>query len=86
MSNNQPIQTLKRGPIHAAIWAHEGNETRYYKVTVEKRYFDEKSQEFRSTQSLGRDELPMVTSVLEEAYVAIFELQKADRTSESEQS
>ena len=84
MSNNQPIQPFKRGPIHAAIWAHEASETRYYKVTVEKRYFVEESQEFRGTNSFGRDELPMVTSVLEEAYAAIFELQTADRSSEPE--
>lgn len=86
MSNKQPIRTLRRGPIHVAIWAHEASESRYYKVSLQKRYFDEEAQEFRGTQSLGRDELPMVRSALEEAYDAIFELQAADRAEQSEQS
>lgn len=84
---NKPVKTLSIGAIRAAIWGHDTESgRRFYKVSVERRYFDSKAEEFGSTRSFSRDELPAVAKLLDDAYAAIFELQSADRSANDTQA
>ncbi len=72
MANNKPAQDIRLGRIRASIWANETekNGTRY-NVTVERLYKD--GDDWKFSQSFGRDDLLLVAKVLDQAHTWIFE-------------
>lgn len=76
----QPFERIRLGAVHAAIWRHT-NADGYarYGVTIQRRYLDEDSGEWKSNDSFNRDELLTVAKVADLANSRIHELQTEDR-------
>lgn len=73
---NKPIHVLRLKGVKCSIWANavtiDGRATTLHKVVVQKLYKDE-HKEFKSTASLGRDDLPVASLLLQDAYRFILE-------------
>ena len=67
-----PAQTIRLGSVKAAIWANQ-NEHRgiRHNVTVSRLY--KVGDTWKQSDSFGRDDLPVVQAVLQQAYLWIFE-------------
>ncbi len=64
-----PVHSIRFGNTKAAIWKNENGS---HTVTFERIYKDE-NDEWKSSQSFGRDDLPKIGKVSEAAYEWIFE-------------
>ncbi len=77
MAKQQPVAQVRIGSIKAAIWKNEnGNGTRY-NATFQRLY--KQGDEWKSTESFGRDDLLLLAKVADLAHTRIYELQEEDR-------
>jgi len=80
--NHKPVHEVRMGVVKAAIWA---NETEYgvrHGVTFQRLYKD--GNEWKTTESFGRDELPLVAKVADLAHTWIFQEGRTGSASGSE--
>lgn len=75
----QPVKTFRLGRIKAAVWENETDQAAFYNVTFARTYRDEAKQ-FHDTDSFGRDDLPLIAKVADQAHSFIFERQVSSRT------
>jgi hypothetical protein len=66
--NNKPSKEFRLGLVRAAIWERAGQHGTLYHVTVSRLYRDGDNK-WASSQSFGRDELPILAKVVEEAHL-----------------
>ena len=68
------MKTIAAGSCRAAIWENEirvdGSSKKMLKASVERRYKD-KDGSWKSSQSFGRNEIPLAVYCLEKAFEAI---------------
>ncbi len=78
-TKTKPAHTVRLGRVKAAIWANktEKNGTRH-NVTVCRVYKD--GENWKESSSFGRDELPLLSKVLDQAHSWIFEHAKDNKT------
>ena len=73
-----PFKKFRAGQITCALWENEANvngrSVRMLKATVERRYKD-KNDQWQSSNSFGRNEIPLVKYCLDRAFEAITEEQ-----------
>jgi len=69
--SNLPVKTFRLGRIKAAVWENEG-EQKFYSVTFARTYVDEASH-YHATENFGRDDLPLVAKLADQAHTFIFE-------------
>jgi hypothetical protein len=74
---NQPLKKFRAGQISCALWENEvttkdGRTVQMLKATVERRYKD-KNGEWKSGNSFGRNEIPLVKWCLGKAFEAMVE-------------
>lgn len=73
---NQPLQKFRAGQISCALWANEvvvnGKAATILNATVERRYKD-RNGEWRSGDSFGRNDIPLVKYCLDKAFEAMIE-------------
>jgi len=72
MSTNgktKPVHEIRLGAIKAAIWANETQSGVRHNVTLSRLYKDE--EEWKSSDSFGRDDLPVVAKVADMAHTWI---------------
>lgn len=67
----QPVHEIRLGAVKAAIWENETSVGVRHNVTVSRLYKD--AEEWRNTDSFGRDDLPLVAKVVDQAHSWIFE-------------
>ncbi len=67
----QPVHEIRLGAVKAAIWENETSVGVRHNVTVSRLYKD--GEEWRNTDSFGRDDLPLVAKVVDQAHSWIFE-------------
>ena len=73
MTKDKPIHSVRFGAIKAAIWANKSEDGGiWYSVTVGRLYKDEEGQ-WKTSESLGRDDLLVAAKVLDGAHTWIFE-------------
>ena len=77
---NKPIHELRMGTIKAAIWQNEAKNGHRYNVRITRLYKD--GDEWKTSDSMGRDELPLVAKVADMAHSWIF--QHTQRPEETE--
>ena len=77
---NKPIHELRMGTIKAAIWQNEAKNGHRYNVRITRLYKD--GDEWKTSDSMGRDELPLVAKVADMAHTWIF--QHTQRPEDSE--
>ena len=73
MSKQKPVSEVRIGHIKAAIWKNETDSGAFYNVTLSRLYRDGDS--WKSSDSLGRDDLLLAAKVLSAAHSKIYELQ-----------
>ena len=72
--NRKPIHEIRMGRIKAAIWQNETDNIIRYNVTFG-RLFKE-GESWRQTESFGRDDLPVLAKVADQAHSFIFQKQQ----------
>ena len=70
-ASNLPVKTFRLGRIKAAVWENEG-EQKFYSVTFARTYVDDDNK-YHDTDSFGRDDLPLVAKLADQAHTFIFE-------------
>lgn len=67
----QPVHEIRLGAVKAAIWENETSVGVRHNVTISRLY--KEGEEWRNTDSFGRDDLPLVAKVVDQAHSWIFE-------------
>lgn len=74
-NSNKPVKVLRLRGISASIFANksngDGGESVYHKVTVQRTYRD--GDEFKTTTSFTRDDLPIVDLLVNRSWAFILE-------------
>jgi len=70
-----PVHEIRLGRIRAAIWENETQNGVRHNVTVSRLYKD--GDEWRDSNSFGRDDLPLVRKVLDRCHSWIFDQAQA---------
>lgn len=66
----RPVHEVRLGRIKAAIWENETQNGTRHNVTVSRLYKD--GDEWKDSTSFGRDDLPLVGKVVDQAHSWIF--------------
>jgi hypothetical protein len=72
--NRKPVHKIRTGRIRLAVWKNSTENGVRYNVTVSKLY--KAGVEWKSTDSYGRDDLPVLSSVLQQAHTWIYQRQQ----------
>ena len=70
-SKARPVHEIRIGRIKAAIWGNETQNGTRHNVTVSRIYKD--GDEWKDSNSFGRDDLPLVAKVVDRAHDWIFD-------------
>ena len=73
-ANRKPIHEIRMGRIKAAIWQNETDNGIRYNVTIGRLYKD--GSDWKQTESFGRDDLPVLAKVADQAHTFIFQKQQ----------
>lgn len=68
---NKPVHEIRLGRIKAAIWENPVEERVRHSVTVQRLYKD--GEAWKTSESFGRDDLPLVCKVLDQAHTWILD-------------
>ena len=71
-AKQKPVHEVRLGRIKAAIWENESDSKKFYNVTFARTYVDD-AKNFHDTDSFGRDDLPLVAKLADQAHTFIFE-------------
>src|SRR5262245_31654863 len=69
---NKPVHEIRLGRIKAAIWENETQNGTRHNVTLQRIYRDEGGQ-WNTSDSFGRDDLPLIAKVADMAHTWIFQ-------------
>ncbi len=78
-TKNSPAHEIRLGTVKATIWENESPTGKRHNVTVARIYKD--GDEWKRTESFGRDDLPLVTKVIDRAHSWIFEQSQSEKNS-----
>lgn len=67
---NKPVQEIRLGRIKVAIWENQTESGPRHNVTVSRLYKD--GEEWKTTDSFGRDDLPLLAKAVDLAHTWIF--------------
>ena len=67
-----PLKTFRLGRIKAAVWENEADHKKFFNVTFARTYVDD-TKNYHDTDSYGRDDLPLVAKLADQAHTFIFE-------------
>ena len=70
-AKQQPIHEVRIGAIKAAIWENKTETGTRFNVTVARIYKD--GEQWKSTDSFGRDDLLLLAKVIDQAHSWIFD-------------
>jgi hypothetical protein len=76
-AKNRPVHEIRFGRIRAAIWLNETESGPRHNVTISRLYKD--GEDWKDSTSFGRDDLPLVAKICDQAHTWIFE-QAAERS------
>ena len=76
MANPKPISEVRIGRVKAAIWPNETEGRTRHNVTFSRFY--KGGEQWKSTQSFGRNDLLVLAKVADQAHSRIFELQQEE--------
>ncbi len=73
MANNKPAHQIRLSAIRAAIWLNVSEKTgeTWFTVTITRSYRDK--EQLKDTSTFRRDDLPIVSKVVDMAYTWIWE-------------
>jgi len=70
-AKTKPVHEVRLGRIKAAIWANETDNGVRHNVTITRLYKD--GDEWKTSTSFGREELPLVAKVADLAHTWIYQ-------------
>ena len=70
-AKQKPVHEVRLGRIKAAIWANETDNGTRHNVTITRLYKD--GDEWKTSTSFGREELPLVAKVADMAHTWIYQ-------------
>ena len=70
-AKQKPVHELRMGRIKAAIWANETDNGTRHNVTITRLYKD--GDEWKTSTSFGREELPLVAKIADMAHTWIYQ-------------
>jgi len=70
-AKQKPVHELRLGRIKAAIWANETDNGTRHNVTITRLYKD--GDEWKTSTSFGREELPLVAKIADMAHTWIYQ-------------
>ena len=78
-NSTKPAQQFRLRGIAVSVFANTAKDrkTPYYKVSLQKTYKD--GDDFKTTTSLGRDDLPVAELLLKQAWVWVLNQEAEDR-------
>ena len=79
--HSRPVTTFRLGRIKAAVWENRTEQKKFYNVTFSRSYVDEEKR-FHDANSFGRDDLPLVAKLADEAHTFIFRRLASQKTEE----
>jgi hypothetical protein len=82
-SSNKPVHEVRFGRIKAAIWENETQNGTRHNVTLQRIYKDDGGN-WQSSESFGRDDLPLVAKVVDQAHSWIYQQAAAESSKERE--
>ena len=68
----RPVHEVRMGRIKAAVWENESDNGTFFNVAIS-RLFRDGNDEWKDSTSFGRDDLPLVAKVSDQAHTWIFE-------------
>ena len=71
MEKQKPVHTIRLGRIKATIWANQSQNGPWYSVQVCRVYRN--GDEWKQSDSFGRDDLLLVCKVLDQAHTWIYQ-------------
>ena len=74
MANQKPVSEIRIGRVKATIWRNETEQGPRHNVVFAQIYKD--GDQWKSSQSFGRNDLLVVAKVADLAHTRIFELQQ----------
>lgn len=63
----KPVQVFRRRGVKISVFENRSGEARFHKIAIQKIY-RESGGEWKTTNSLGRDDLPIARLLLERAW------------------
>lgn len=88
MVNNTPVKKFSAGSISVALFENSivvsGQTKKVLKASVGRRYRDNKTGEWKSSQSFSRNEIPLVVYCLQKAFDSMMEDAQEANSSEDE--
>ena len=71
-ASNKPIQTFRRRGVKVSIFENKSGETVFHKIAIQKLY-RENDGKWKTTTSLGRDDLPIAQFLIGKAWEFILD-------------
>lgn len=78
--NSKPISEIRVGNIKAATWQNKVGDIVRHSVTFTRIYKD--GDQWKTSESFGRDELPRLVLAAQKAYEALFQVPQEHRASD----
>ena len=82
MPKDKPAHEVRIGAIKAAIWRNDTTNGVRYNTTFNRIYKDKEDDQWKSTDSFGRDDLLVLGKVADQAHSWIFQQSQEKETSE----
>lgn len=70
-TKQRPVHEIRLGAVKATIWPNETSSGTRFNVTLH-RLFKDANDQWKQTESFGRDDLPLLTKVADQAHDWIF--------------
>ena len=67
----RPVHEIRLGRIRAAVWENATQNGMFHNVTVSRLYKEE--EQWKDSTSFGREDLPLLIKVLDQAHTWIYE-------------
>ena len=71
MAKQQPVHEVRLGSVKCAIWENKTENGTRFNVTVSRIYKD--GEQWKTTESFGRDDLLLLAKVIDQAHTWIFD-------------
>lgn len=78
--NNKPVHVIRLRGVKAAVFENRSDQGVFHKVSLQRVYKD--GEEWKTTTSLGRDDLPVARLLIERAWTWILEAEASVTRSE----
>jgi len=76
MAENRPVKELRLGAIKATIWQNDTTNGKRFSVQVTRLY--RQGEEWKQSSSFGRQDLPVVAKIADQAHSWIFTQRRED--------